>query len=246
MANSTLYNSADLAQFYDLDNPWEDDFSACVGLAKGAHSLLDLGCGTGALVAHLAPTLKAVGVDPAAAMLDIAKARTSSPQATWIEGDARSLDLGQVFDLIVLTGHSFQVFLSEADQRAVLATIVRHLAPKGRFIFDSRNPDCRAWESWTPAHSMRQFEHPKLATIQAWNEASFEPSSSIATYHSHYRIAASGAVLSSASQIKFTARADLEQMIEAAGLTVEHWLGDWNGAPCDQHSKDFIPIGRVR
>ena len=33
------------------------------------------------------------------------------------------------FDLIIMTGHVFQVFLDDADVRATLRTLRRHLAP---------------------------------------------------------------------------------------------------------------------
>ena len=35
-------------------------------------------------------------------------------------------------------------------------------------------------------------------------------------------------------------------MIEAAGLTVERWLGDWHGNPHSEDSREIIPIGRLR
>ncbi|MFT5340940.1 MAG: hypothetical protein ACI9BH_000150 [Paracoccaceae bacterium] len=44
-------------------------------------------------------------------MFEIAKARPGGELATSINADARTLNLGQRFDLIVSTGHSFQVFL---------------------------------------------------------------------------------------------------------------------------------------
>jgi len=43
--------------------------------------------------------------------------------------------LGRRFDLVVLTGHAFQVFLTDDDQRAVLSTIAEHLAPRRSIHF---------------------------------------------------------------------------------------------------------------
>ncbi|HTE82339.1 MAG TPA: class I SAM-dependent methyltransferase, partial [Reyranella sp.] len=159
MEADRLYGDPDLAQFYDLENGWAEDLDHCRNLAEDCASVLDLGCGTGLFAASLRQC-DVVGVDPAAAMLDIAAKRPDGDRVQWIQGDARTVRLDRRFDLVVLTGHAFQVFLSDEDRAAVLRTIAAHLAPEGRFIFDSRNPDFRQWRAWTPANSKRQIEHP--------------------------------------------------------------------------------------
>lgn len=150
-----LYRDAELAQFYDLDNGWADDLEFCRGLAEDARSLLDLGCGTGLFLSCLEGERRLVGVDPAAAMLEIARHRAGGERVTWTEADARHFRADQSFDLVVLTGHAFQVFLTEADQRALLASIAALLAPEGRFIFDTREPAAEAWRGWRPENSQR-------------------------------------------------------------------------------------------
>src|SRR3546814_11044136 len=118
-------------------NSWGADFYFCAGLAAEAKSVLDLGCGTGELAAGLADGRQVVGVDPAAAMLEVAQRRPGGDKVEWIEADARGVRLGRRFDLILLTGHAFQVFLTRADQAAVLRTIAQPLSPRGRFVFDT-------------------------------------------------------------------------------------------------------------
>ena len=44
----------DLAALYDLDNGWGADLDYCLALGREAGSVLDLGCGTGRLIAALA------------------------------------------------------------------------------------------------------------------------------------------------------------------------------------------------
>jgi SAM-dependent methyltransferase len=240
-----LYRDPDLARFYDLDNPWGPDLDYCLGLAAGARSVLDLGCGTGQLASRLAEGRVVVGVDPAAAMLDIARRRAGGRKVTWVRSDARSLRLDRRFDLVCLTGHAFQVFLTDADQRAVLSTIARHLAPAGRFVFDTRNPAAEAWRGWTPERSRRRFEAPGLGTVEAWNEAEHDASSGIVTYRTHYRTMESRRRFSASSKIRFTPRATLTALLEEAGLAVEHWLGDWKGGACEATSPEIITFGRL-
>jgi len=248
-----LYRDPALAQFYDLENGWADDLDYCFELAADARSVLDLGCGTGQLAARLAAGPAAdlaggrtvVGVDPAAAMLEIARARPGGDRVAWVQSEAQALRLDRRFDFVVLTGHAFQVFLADDDQRAVLATIARHLAPAGRFVFDSRNPAAEAWREWAPAASRRAFAHPDLGRIEAWNEAAQDPATGIVTYETHYRAVASGALFSAASRIRFTDKEVLAARLAEAGLAVERWLGDWRGGALAPDSREIIPLGRL-
>lgn len=130
-----LFDDPDLAQFYDIENGWADDDSYCHELALTKRTVLDLGCGTGRLAAALAPDREVFGVDPAAAMLAAARQRDGGSAVTWIQADARSVRLSRRFELIVLTGHTFQVFLTDEEQQAVCDTIAAHLAPGGTFYF---------------------------------------------------------------------------------------------------------------
>jgi len=228
-SDDRLYRDPDLAQFYDLENGWAPDFNYCANLAADARSVLDLGCGTGQLAASLAESRDVVGVDPADAMLEVARARPGGEWVAWVHAEAQTLRLGRTFDLVVLTGHAFQVFLTEDDQRAVLATIAAHLDPAGRFIFDSRNPAAQAWRAWGPEESRRSLEHPRFGTVECWNDAAQDAATGIVTYETHYRVAESGQILSASSLIQFTARETLADLLEDAGLRVDEWLSDWRG-----------------
>ena len=239
-----LYSDPELVQFYDLDNGWGPDNELCRQMAAEARSVLDLGCGTGRLAAALAEDGRdVVGVDPAAAMLDVARRRDGGAEIEWIEADARRLRLNRRFDLIVLTGHAFQVFLTPEDQTAVLTAIDLHLNPRGRFIFDSRNPAAQEWRGWVPGVSNWEIAHPTLGKVEAWNDAAHDPATGIVTYETHYRIVASGRHLMASSQIRFTAKAELEALIAEAGLHVTSWLGDWQESPWTPTSKEIIPVG---
>lgn len=241
-----LYRDPELAQFYDLENRWAPDLDYCLRLAGDARSILDLGCGTGRLAARLAEGRSVFGVDPAAAMLEIARDRPGGDGVTWVQADARSVRLERQFDLVVLTGHAFQVFLTDGDQRAVLSTIAAHLALEGRFVFDTRNPVAEEWREWAPEHSKRRFEAPGLGAVEAWNEAAHDAATGIVTYQTHYRIVESGRRYSASSDIRFTDRKPLAAMLHDAGLKVDEWLGDWNGGARGPASRQLIPVGRLR
>ena len=98
------------------------------------------------------------GADPAAAMLAVARGRPGGDQVRWIETDAAGLSVPTRFDLVVLTGHVFQLLLGDDDVRAGLDTLGRHLAPGGRIAFETRNPEVREWQYWTPRETQQRIE----------------------------------------------------------------------------------------
>ena len=244
-ANSDLYLDPALVRFYDLENGWADDTRLCAGMAAQTSSVLDLGCGTGLLLSSLPGTIRLCGVDPAAAILEVARRRPGGGHVNWVEADARTVRLGEKFDLVVLTGHAFQVFLSDQDQLCVLHTIAAHLGPRGCFIFDSRNPVAREWEEWTPEASHRTIACKELGEVQAWNDVRYDEASGVATYGTHYR-SRNGQLWSAAADIRFSSQQNLAALIDQAGLEVEQWLGDWTGAEFEAASPEIIPIGRLR
>ncbi|BBK36948.1 methyltransferase [Allostella sp. ATCC 35155] len=242
MTADPLYRDPALAAFYDLENGWAADFEFCTQLAAAAGSVLDLGCGTGMLAAALAPGRRVVGVDPAAAMLDIARLRPGGNAVRWVEADVRSLDLGERFDLVVMTGHAFQVFLGAEDRAAALAAVARHLAPGGRYIFDSRNPDCAAWRAWGPDESRRRLDGSPLGPVAAWNDARWDAATGIVTYRTVYETA-DGRRLEADARIAFPPRAEIAAALADAGLGVERWLGSWAGEPWRDGDPEIIPLG---
>ncbi len=252
--DDALYQDPGLAQFYDLANAWGPDFDTCRHLATDAGSVLDLGCGTGQLAAGLATSFvtslaggrTVFGVDPAAAMLEIAGRRPGGDKVAWVHADARSVRLGRRFDLVLLTGHAFQVFLTGEDQKAVLSTISAHLAPEGRFIFDTRNPAAEAWRDWVPEQSEHWIEHPRFGAVKAWNDVAHDAATGIVSYETHYRVVESGRCFSASSKILFTARDMLAEMLDDAGLMVDDWLGGWTGEAWTPTSPEIIPLGRLR
>lgn len=138
----------------DLDGSRED-LDAYVALVDelGARTVADIGCGTGSLPVLLVRRgIDVVGVDPAVASLDVARAKPGAERVRWVEGDATALPpLGVTADLAVMTGNVAQVFVDDADWDATLAAVAVVVRPGGWFVFETRRTAARAWEGWDVA-----------------------------------------------------------------------------------------------
>jgi len=144
-----------LAALYDLFYPPERraDFAFYLPLIMSARAVLDVACGTGALLrlaGEAGHTGRLCGLDPAGGMLNQARRRSD---IEWVHGDLASVGWAGAFDLIVMTGHAFQEFVEDEEIRAALAAIRAALGEGGRFAFETRNPLDRAWERWPTAYS---------------------------------------------------------------------------------------------
>jgi SAM-dependent methyltransferase len=93
-------------------------------------TLLHLGCGGGHLDYTLKQHLAVTGVDVSQEMLSLA--RRLNPEATYLQGDMRTVRLEQAFDAVMIAD-SIDYMLTEDDLRAVLATAFVHLRPGGAF-----------------------------------------------------------------------------------------------------------------
>lgn len=239
---AAAYSDPRLAAVYDALNPPGPDNAFCAAIAGTVgRTILDMGCGTGWLAADLAALgHRVTGADPAAAMLAIARQRPGGQQVTWVEGTAAGLALAARFDLIVMTGHVFQVFLSDQEAFAALANLRRHLAPGGRLAFETRHPAARAWLTWTPAETRRMVDMPDLGSVQVHYDVT-RVEGELVTYETHFRFGPDDMVVDE-SHLRFMPQETLARLLTEAGFGQVTWYGDWDRAPVGPESKELIVV----
>ena len=109
--------------------------------------ILELGCGTGRITLPFARQgLNVTGVDASGSMLAVLRAKLAKEPADVqrrvrvIEGDFRTLQLGDVFPLVVIPFRPMQHMYTVKDQLAALRNAGSHLADGGVLAFDVFNP----------------------------------------------------------------------------------------------------------
>lgn len=236
-----IYVDPRLAALYDALNPWGADTDFYLKLAPAHPSrILDVGCGTGLLTCAFAQGGHAVtGVDPASAMLDAARTRPWGDRVTWINEILGRASLAGPFDLTVMTGHVFQVFLTDEETLQTLACIRRLTPPGGRLAFETRNPAREVWRTWTPEASRRVVALEGTGALETWHAVTNVDGDRV-TFGSFYRIGAD--LLTSSSTLRFPDQAKIEALLGEAGFGATTWQGDWTGAPVEPGSAELIVV----
>jgi SAM-dependent methyltransferase len=218
-----IFNDPRLARVYDAIEGERGDLEVYVVMVDelGARSVLDIGCGTGTFACMLAGRgIDVVGVDPAWASLEIARAKPGAGTVRWLHGDATTLPPLTV-DAAFMTGNVAQVFLTDEDWAATLRGTWDALRPGGHLVFEARDPVRRAWERWTPALTRSVLDVPGVGVVEDWGELT-EVSGQFVTFRSTTVFRSDNLELESTSTLRFRDRPEIEVSLEAAGFqTVE-------------------------
>lgn len=230
-----LFSDPRLARLYDPFDGSRTDLDLYLDIANelGAESVLDLGCGTGACALLLSSRgITVTGVDPAKASLDVARSKPGAEKVTWVLGDAESLPPLQI-DLAVMTGNVAQVFLTDDAWHRTLRRLHEAIAPGGHLVFESRDPDDRAWERWSADHDEQTLNFEGVGRVTHRREVTSVDVPYVSFRHSYafdY-----GVEITSDSTLRFRTTAEIEDSLGRAGLT----LLDIRDAP-DRPKAEFV------
>ena len=97
-------------------------------------TLLELGCGTGSILARLTPIRSLTGLDRSPEMLALAGHKV--PRARLIQGDMSSFSLGERFDVVICVFDSLNHLLTFAAWEWMFAAVYDHLEEGGLFVLD--------------------------------------------------------------------------------------------------------------
>jgi ubiquinone/menaquinone biosynthesis C-methylase UbiE len=242
MADVAEYTDPRLVAVYDTVCPFGPDTDFYLGLAAeaGTDTIVDVGCGTGALAVELAGRgHTVVGLDPSHQMLAVARRRPGGGRVRWIEGDASRLDVRDA-DLALMTSHVAQVIVDDDVFRMTLDATRQALRPGGRLAFESRDPRARAWAAGAVYDTRRQFEHPDGGHFEMWQEVA-AVEAGVVDYELRYCFD-DGEELVSRNQLRFRTEDELCTALVGAGFAVERCFGDWDRSPVGELTPELIYV----
>jgi SAM-dependent methyltransferase len=182
----------------------------------GARTLLDVACGTGAHLEHLAGRYDVAGLDLDTEMLAVARERL--PQASFHQGDMADFDLGRSFDAVVCMFSSIGYVRTEERLRSALAAMARHLQPGGVLVVEPwLSPDV-----WQDRHVGGVFVDEPDLKIARMNAARRDGNVSVVDFH---YLVATPAGVEHFTELHELGLFTVEQHLaafRAAGLEAEH------------------------
>lgn len=136
------YGSVALLYDYHVTQTMRGDLDFYLQEALAAAGpVLELGCGTGRILAPLARAgVDITGLDSSEGMLARCREAVGNRPVLLVLGDMRDFSLERRFQLVTIPFRAFQHLLTVEDQLACLGCVHRHLLPGGRVILDLYNP----------------------------------------------------------------------------------------------------------
>jgi Methylase involved in ubiquinone/menaquinone biosynthesis len=236
----------------------QDDVPFYLARAQAAAGpVLEIGCGTGRVTLPLASAgVEIVGLDVSAPMLAEArrKADAGRLRIEWIEADARHLDLGRRFALIILPFNTLQFFRDLATLGRVFDGITRHLDVGGRLIFDVFNPQV----TFLASDPSRRYERARYPDPDGGGEVVLEETRAyladrqVVRSTRYYHVGERRDASVSSLDLRCFFPCELDLIVEHFGFDMESKFGTFSGEPfsgpspkqvcvCQPHAAERVP-----
>ncbi len=240
-ANSRQFSDPRLVAAYDsLNSLGEDsDFWLAEIEKLSPKTIVDLGCGTGLLTCELARRdYSVIGVEPAGAMLDIARKKPYANKVQWTEGGYEKFD-GFKADMVLMTSHVAQFFLNDNEWQAMLKATYKVLNKGGHILFDSRTPIFPPYQTWPTAEFPRRVVDPNTGPIDWWYKLLGIKDNRV-KYQLYYHFINSDEIVVSTDELVFRSREELTKSLESEGYKVQAVYGGWDGKLASPESEEMI------
>lgn len=234
-----LFTEPRLARVYDAMEGRRADLTVYADMVDefGARSVLDIGCGTGTFACLLAQRgHRVIGLDPARATLDEARAKPFADRVHWVHGDVTALPPLQV-DLVTMTANVAQVFIDDDEWTSVLRACRAAVRPGGRVVFETRDPHRQAWREWNRETSHKRLAVAGVGEVESWVET-LAVTGRLVSFRWTFRFE-DGTALTSDTTLRFRGKAEVADALTAAGLE----LDDIRDAP-DRPGREVVFVAR--
>ncbi|MGB5220798.1 MAG: class I SAM-dependent methyltransferase [Polyangiales bacterium] len=238
-------NSAYPADLYaPLHRGNEGDVDFYRAVCAGAHRVLELGCGSGRILAALSDEVaELTGVDSSEDAL--ALARRSLPASVELRrGDMETFDVGGGFDRVLVPFNGLYCLPDLASVRRTFVQVEKALAPDGLLVFDGYAGD--------PIHEDDAFEEgfdeeAQIATVDArgqrwrvFERSEYERSSQRFTVHYRYLAEDNGEEIRATIRHRYLRLEEALEALESAGLEPLVVHGDFDQRVYDNDSEHMI------
>jgi SAM-dependent methyltransferase len=240
-----------IARFYDGDydffrTPSGDVTFYVEEALRSKGPVLEFGCGTGRILVPTAEKGVAItGVDASEAML--AQLRAKMPKADVHVGDMRDFDAKRRFALVTIPFRPIAHVIEAKDHVRLFANMRRHLAPKGRLVFDFFHPKLAMLAAPQPEKLGFERVEGKKRIRRYWSAVP-HVSRQVNEVTLRWEIEDEEGRIEhskSAFEMRWFYRFELEHVLGRAGLEVETLYGNFDRSPFTDDSPEMIFVARA-
>jgi SAM-dependent methyltransferase len=246
----------DYAAFYDWENArtlGRRDVAFWRALVRQARGpVLELGCGTGRLLAPVARAgVPVVGIDRSASMLALASHRLGrlprSTRTAILRGDIRQLPLRpSQFELVIAGYGILQSLVRDRDLNAMLREAARVLRAGGLLGIDLV-PDLPRWREYERRVSLddRARTGRRIRLVESVRQ---DPRRGLTVFDEEFVVSRGRGRLASRHRFSLTFRTlrldVVKRRLAKCGLAVEAVFGDYHGGPWTPDADTWLVMAR--
>jgi len=241
-----------VARFYDITYSkvltGEDCSYYLKKISQTKGPVLEIGVGTGRIFTDaLKMGADIYGIDVSPNMIDILKTKLDKKDHHRVKvQDARDLDIGKKFNLIIAPFRVFSHLLTIEDQLQVLNKIHDHLKPGGKLIFDVFVPNLKYLAEGLEDVPDFEGKYEKGKKLTRFSSA--EPDLAHQILHVTMQFIRKEDDKEIKKEwhfpLRYFFRYELEHLIHRSKLELINIYGDFHENELDEESKDFIVICR--
>lgn len=215
-----------------------------------AATLLELGCGTGRLTIPLAERIADVlGVDHAPAMVAHARAKAdaAASRARFAEGDFLTLALGRRFDRLLLAYNTLNHVIVPEELAALFESVRRHLAPGGRLVVDTFNPDPAALGRPPVRTRLLRYRDPTRGEIvELYEESAYDAARQVSRVTLSCDIDGRLRAREHEIAMRIFFPQELDLLFAHHGFAIDAKYGDYDDGPFGSRSPKQLVIAHAR
>jgi SAM-dependent methyltransferase len=162
------------------------------------------------------------------------KADERGVDVQWVQGDMRELDLGRMFDLVLIAANSLLHLHEVEDLVDCFRAVRRHLAPGSRLVFDVFNPSVRMLAQADGVRRRRDelsFVDAERGVVQVDVAETYDAAAQVTRGSWYFSTDSEADFVVAPLEMRSIFPQELPLLLSLGGLRVVERFGDWSRAP---------------
>jgi len=160
------------------------------------------------------------------------QATREGAQVEFVEADFRNFTLSRRFDHILLPYNALNHVTDDTGMAGLFGAVAGHLAPRGRFLVDTFQPDLDAFERLRARRKLLTYLDPtRQQRVTLFEENDYDPLQRINRITWRYDLEGQADWRVDHMDMRILPPDELDGLFERHGFRIEAKFGDYDGTP---------------